>query len=148
MTELVNSPEAQRDFIQNNPFFEELANESERRLMENQAARGRVGTGSTQLELRNRLLAIGNQLLDAEVGRRLGVVGIGLDATSRVAQAEQNRANAISSIEQSTGLKLADLVQTASSNRAELELNAGNQLASLANSRGSNLAAINSLARS
>lgn len=142
VTELVNNPEAQRDFIQNNPFFDEIANESERRLLQNQAAKGRVGSGSTQLELRNRLMAAGNELLNAEVARRMGVVNVGMDAATRVQQAEMNRANAISNIEQATGQSLANLVTTAAQNRAQINQNAANSLASLAQNRGTSLANI------
>lgn len=140
LTDLVNNPEAQKDFILNNPFFDAIANETERRLLANQAAKGRVGTGETQLELRDRLLAAGNQLLDTAINQRLAVVGVGERATTSVAQAELNRANAVTDIEAAVGDSLATLVQQSSVNRANLRTTAARDIADLSATRGTRLA--------
>ena len=131
VNELINNPETQRDFLLNNPFFDEFANQAERRLLANQAAQGRVGSGGTQLELRNRLLEFGNQLVDASVQQRLALVQGGLTASQFVGTAEQNVANQISQIESVTGQSLAQLIQTAGVNRAQVQQTAGSQLAQL-----------------
>jgi len=139
---LVNDPETQRQFLLDNPFFDEIANQTERRLLANQAARGRVGTGGTQLELRNRLLEAGNQLLNTAINQRLAVVGVGQQAAGSIATAELNRANAVSAIEQTIGTSLADLVEQAGVNRANIQTQAGRDIANLQATEGERVAGV------
>lgn len=140
--ELINNPEAQRDFLLNNPFFDEFAKQAERRLLNNQAAQGRVGSGGTQLELRNRLLEFGNQLVNTSVQQRLALVQGGITSSQFVGTAEQNVANQISQIEQVTGQTLAELIQTAGVNRATIATNAGKDLSELSTGEAEALTSI------
>ena len=146
LEKLVNDPEAQRDFILDNPFFDEFANQAERRLLANQAATGRVAAGETSLELRNRLLEFGNQLLDTAITQRQNLVNTGMNASAQVGNAEIIRANAVSGIEQAAGQSLAQLVQTAGINKANITTNAGKDIADLSVGRGKDLATIETTA--
>lgn len=140
VSKLVNDPVAQRDFIVSNPFFDALAKRSEDALLKAKASVGKVGTGGTQIELQNEMLAIGNQLLDAAINRSLPLVQGGQNAAAQVAEAERQRANAVAQIEQSVGQSLAQLVQNTAVNRANVEQNAGNRIADLNVNRGTSLA--------
>jgi hypothetical protein len=159
---LISDPNAQKEFITNNPFFDSLASNAEKRLLSNQAASGRVGSGSTQKELHNELLMLGNSLLDNTINRRMGLVKTGMDATGAVANAEIGRANTVSAIEQQTGRSLAELAAQLGVNQAnnvtttnrtladlatgqakataDINTNAGTQLASIETARGANVA--------
>jgi hypothetical protein len=140
---LVTDPQQQLDFIQNNPFFEALADESEQRLLQNQAAKGRVGTGSTQAELQQNMLRLGNDLLNTTINQRLAVADRGMAAADAVSAAELNRSNSIAQIEQNIGMSLADLVANTGVNIANTQTNASNRLSDLNTREAENLAANN-----
>ena len=142
ISNLVNNPQAQRDFILSNPFFDALAKKSEDALLKAKASVGKVGTGGTQIELQNEMLAIGNQLLDAAINRSLPLIQGGQNAAAQVAAAERARASAVSQIELSVGQSLAQLVQSTGVNRANVEQNAGNAIADLNVGQGRELAGI------
>ena len=67
LTALTTDPEAQRDFIFNNPFYGAMADEAQRRLLANRAARGKVGSGGTAEALQQSLVRMGSDLLAREV---------------------------------------------------------------------------------
>lgn len=66
---LATDQNAQADFVTNNPFFKALADDAQRRLFNNQAARGKVGTGGTAEALQNSVLLLGNDLVDKQLNR-------------------------------------------------------------------------------
>jgi len=138
---LANDPEAQKQFILDNPFFDEIAQQAESRLTAGRAATGKFESGGTSLELRNQLLAVGNQLLDSSITQRLNIANLGVSAASQVANAEQNTANSISGIEQNIGMSLSDLVERSGVNQANNEQSAARDLANLVTKRGGDLAA-------
>lgn len=80
--ELVSDPQAQARFIQQNPFFETLANQAQSRLFANQAARGKVGTGGTSEALQSSLLGIGSQLLNQNITQRFNLAAMGASAAA------------------------------------------------------------------
>lgn len=73
--QLTRSPNEQRRFIENNPFFEALAGDAERRLFANSAAQGKVGSGGTAEALQNSILLLGSDLLNQNIQQRLGAFG-------------------------------------------------------------------------
>lgn len=137
---LIRDPAAQKAFIENNPFFDSLAKNAETRLLSNQAASGRVGSGSTQKELHNELLLLGNSLLDNTINQRLGLVQTGMQATGQVAGAETNRANSVATIEQQTGRSLADLAAQLGINQGNNETGAARSLTDLSVGQGRDVA--------
>ncbi|MCZ6897639.1 MAG: tail fiber domain-containing protein [Betaproteobacteria bacterium] len=81
---LITDPTAQRDFITDNPFFNALAEDAQRRIFSNQAARGKLGSGETALALQNSILLLGDELLGTNINRRFGLADrSGRLATSR-----------------------------------------------------------------
>lgn len=99
---LVSDPNAQRDFITNNPFYEALAKDAETRILSNQAAKGKVGSGETAKALQNSLLLLGSDLLNQNINQMLSVnnqdfnlTALGANAAARQATATQNTSNAI-----------------------------------------------------
>lgn len=73
VSRLVTDPEAQREFITNNPFFDALATRATEELFSNQAARGKVGSGGTAEALQNSLVLLGSSLLNQNVTQRQNV---------------------------------------------------------------------------
>ena len=82
---LIQDPNQQRDFIENNPFFDSLADNAQQRLFNNQAARGKVGSGETAKALQNSILLLGNDLRSQSVGERQNLANTGLDAAKNQA---------------------------------------------------------------
>jgi len=74
LSSLVTDPERQASFVADNPFFTALADDAQRRIFGNQAARGKVGSGGTAEALQNSLLLLGPQLVNQNVGQRQGVL--------------------------------------------------------------------------
>ncbi len=95
---LINDPNAQRDFIQNNPFFNALAGDAQNRLMNVQAASGKLGTGDTPAFLQNQLLLMGNDLLQQSIGNRFNAVGVGQNSAAQSGMGAMNAANSISDL--------------------------------------------------
>lgn len=62
----LDDPENQAAFIENNPFFDTLANQAQDRLFSNQAARGKLGSGDTASALQQQIVGLGNDLLARE----------------------------------------------------------------------------------
>ncbi len=98
LNSLINDPNAQRDFIQNNPFFNALAGDAQNRLMNVQAASGRLGTGDTPAFLQNQLLLMGNDLLQQSIGNRFNAANMGQNSAAMVGQAGMNSATSIADL--------------------------------------------------
>jgi len=79
-------------YVQNNPFYASLADDAQRRLLANQAAKGKVGSGGTASALQDQLLQIGNGLVQQQVGTLQNQVNTG-----------QNSANATSNLQTDKG---------------------------------------------
>lgn len=71
-------------YIQNNPFYTSLADDAERRLLANQAAKGKVGSGGTKAALQEQLLTIGNGLVQQQVNTLQNQVGTGQTAANNI----------------------------------------------------------------
>lgn len=79
---LATDPAAQRDFIQNSPFYGALADDAQRRVFNNAAARGKVGSGGTAEALQKSMLLLGDDLLNSDINRRMALHGMGIGATN------------------------------------------------------------------
>ena len=89
---LATDSQTQMDYLQNNPMFRGLMDESQRRVFGNQAARGKLGSGGTQAALQNELLLQGNQLIDQQLNRGLPLLNA---AQSSAAQSAMGGAGLI-----------------------------------------------------
>jgi len=73
-------------YIQNNPLYNSLAADAERRLMANEAAKGKVGSGGTAAALQEKMLNLGTGLVNTEIGNLQTQAGMGGNAASQVGQ--------------------------------------------------------------
>jgi len=96
--DLVTSPGAQLDFIKNNPFFEALANKSKNTILNNSAAKGKVGSGGTAEALQNSLLLLGNDLVNQNISQRQNLASLGSNAASGQASVTQKAGRTISDL--------------------------------------------------
>ena len=87
---LILDPNAQRDFVQNNPFFDALLSEERQNTLQNQAARGKLGSGGTLKALDENVLRIGQGLVDNQTNKLQNLVGIGQNAATNQAGITQN----------------------------------------------------------
>ena len=103
LSSLVNDPNAQANFIRNNPFYASLADDAKRKLFATQAATGKLGTGGTLDELQNRLLMLGSGLMGDEIKRRQGVAELGSNTATRFNEANQSGQNALTGLTAAIG---------------------------------------------
>jgi hypothetical protein len=110
--EQLSNPGQQLDFVNNNPFFGGLRDQAVNSLFNNQAARGKVGSGGTAEALQQSFLNLGTGLVDRELGnltqgsnmRQSGInnlfnsVNLGQNAAAGVGQAGQQTGNQISNL--------------------------------------------------
>jgi len=90
LTSLIEDPNAKKAFVENNPFFKAQADESQRRLFNNQAARGKVGSGGTAEALQNSLLLLGNDLVNENIGQRFNLASLGQSSAAGQANITQS----------------------------------------------------------
>lgn len=107
LNNLVNNPAAQLDYIQNNPFFSALADDAQNRLLNIQAASGRLGTGDTPAALQNQLLLLGNDLLQQGIGNKFNLANMGQNAAGMTGNAMMNVGNNMSELITGKGNALA-----------------------------------------
>lgn len=74
---LVTDPEAQKSFIQDNPFFEALATRSQEGILSGAAASGKAFAGGTAEALQTSLLTLGSDLLNQNISQRLNLANLG-----------------------------------------------------------------------
>lgn len=86
---LATDPSAQLSFVQDNPFFKALADDSQKRLFQNQAAKGKLGSGGTAEALQNSILLLGQDLINGQLNRnqqsinnRQGIMSLGQNAAA------------------------------------------------------------------
>lgn len=77
-------------YIRGNELYGSLAEDAERRLLANQAAKGKVGSGGTAAALQDELLRIGTGLVNTEIGNLQGQAGLGANAASQVGNTAYN----------------------------------------------------------
>ena len=138
LSSLVTDPNAQLDFINNNPFFEALANKSKNTLLNNQAASGKVGSGSTAESLQNSLLALGTDLVNQSVTQRQNLVNTGQNAAAQTGSLGASAAASISDLYAQQGnAQAAGIVgaQNANSNMVGNLVNIGSSIAGLCDVR-------------
>jgi hypothetical protein len=87
LTQLVNDPSAQASFIQNNPFYQSLADDAKNKLFANAAAKGKVGSGGTAAALQNSLLLLGQDLLNQNITQKQNLANTGYNAANQSASA-------------------------------------------------------------
>lgn len=122
LQDLVTNPNTQAEFITNNPFFDALATRAKTDLFNNQAAKGKTGSGGTAEALQNSLVLLGSDLLNQNVTQRQNtntqyqnLVNTGLSASGTQANATNSGA----------GRDVSTITGVAN-NQAELRTQSGN----------------------
>tara|TARA_R110000822_G_scaffold185142_1_gene324359 strand:+ start:437 stop:1171 length:735 start_codon:yes stop_codon:yes gene_type:complete len=107
---LATDPNAQRSYVQENPFFKMLADDAQKRIFNNQAARGKVGSGETAQALQNSIMLLGNDLVNNNLNQtnsvfsnRLNIASMGGNAAARTGNATLGTANNISNLQTDKG---------------------------------------------
>lgn len=100
---LVSDPVQQKKFISDNPFFDALAGRATETILQNQAARGRVGTGSTAEALQKSMVLLGSDLLNQRVGQMQNLAGLGQASAAGQAQATQQTSQQVGGLMQDIG---------------------------------------------
>ena len=98
LTSLVNDPQAKANFINSNPVFNTAADNAQRRIFANQAARGKLGSGDTAKALQNSLILLGNDLANQNIDQRFRLADVGQNASLGQAAATTNAANNITDL--------------------------------------------------
>lgn len=73
LNRLITNPEAQKEFITNNPFFDALTKRSSDTLLNRASAGGKLGSGGTAEALQESVLLIGSDLLNQNITQRQNV---------------------------------------------------------------------------
>lgn len=129
MEQLANDPEAQREYVMNNPFFSAMQETARDELFANQAARGRLGTGGTLDELDKRTLLLGEQLVGNAFARNESISNQGLIAGASQTQADTSLSNTLAQILANEGVIGANLYQNYGINAGNTQMRAGEGLA-------------------
>lgn len=77
-------------YLESNPLYKNINNNSQRQIFANKAARGKLGSGGTALELQNRFLANGDGLINSQYNRLLGATSAGQNAAAGQANIAQS----------------------------------------------------------
>jgi hypothetical protein len=144
LQKLINDPNAQKDYVMNNPFFAALADDAQSRIFNNQAAKGRVGSGSTAKALNNELLMMGNSLVSQNISQRFQLAGLGLDATNASANTNMQAGANIANLQYSTNQDMAQNYNNSAANTMNIIDLANSRLTDLNNSTTSGIAGLQS----
>jgi len=105
LTALVTDPQRQLEFIQDNPFFKSLADEATRTLLQNQAAKGKIGSGGTAEALQESLVLLGADLLNQNITQRQNLAQLGFAGAQQAGEFGLRAAGAVGGV-------LADIGET------------------------------------
>lgn len=86
-------------YIQGNPLYQSLASDAERRLLANQAAKGKVGSGGTAAALQENLLNLGTGLINQDLNRYQQQAGMGQNAAANVGQMQATGASGAGAVQ-------------------------------------------------
>ncbi len=100
VSNLVTNPNAQKDYITNNPFFDALSKRASTTLLNNAATKGKLASGNTAEALQNSILLLGSDLVNQNITQRQNtnnqyqaLVNTGLSAAGTQANVTNSGAN-------------------------------------------------------
>ena len=118
LSDLITNPETQRQYVEDNPFFNAMADNAQSRVFNNAAARGKTGSGGTAEALQNSILLMGNDLVSQNINQRQNLVNTGLSAAGGQAGIYQERGRSLADLEIQNGNVQAAGIVGAAANRA------------------------------
>ena len=80
---LSSDPQAQIDFLQNNPLFQGLSDEATRQTNALAASQGKLAGGGTKAELQNQIMLQGNNLINQQLNRQLPLLNMGQNSAAQ-----------------------------------------------------------------
>ena len=98
LSSLITDPAAQKRFLASNPFYKTLADETQKNLFNQQAAKGKFGSGGTATGLQSSLTKLGNNLLSQAIGQRFNSAVLGANAAAGQATGTLTTASTISDL--------------------------------------------------
>jgi len=119
LEDLTIRPEYQAKFLQNSPFYKTLADDAQRRIFDNQAARGKLGSGETASALQRNMVLMGQDLIDRNIRNRLNLATLGANAAAGQATATQNMGTNIADLNTQIGNSQASGLVGAANARAQ-----------------------------
>jgi len=81
---LATDSQTQMNFLQNNPLFEALKNQSREATFRTQSAGGALGSSGTDLALQNAFLSQGNSLIDQQINRQMPLLAGAQNASNQL----------------------------------------------------------------
>ena len=87
---LATDPNAQVDFLSNNPLFEALKNQSREATFRTQSAGGQLGSSGTDEMLQNAFLSQGNDLINQQINRQLPLFQAAQNASTNLGTSGAN----------------------------------------------------------
>jgi len=105
LNKLLSNPNG---YLKNNKLFDTINSNSQRQIFANKAARGKLGSGGTALELQNRFLANGEGLINSQYNRLLGATSAGQNAAAGQANIAQNTGASIGNTLLNTGASVGE----------------------------------------
>ncbi len=116
----LTDPQAQFDFLQNNPLFQLGLDNANRQTSQLAASRGRLSAGDTLTQLNNNALLTASPLI-AQQKQSIGdLLNLGQGTAFNQGNILQNTAGSRANITQNTGLNLANILQGTSANQGNL----------------------------
>ena len=101
--DLVTNPQRQLEFIQNNPFFEALAQRSQENILGGAASKGKTFAGGTAEALQNSLLLLGTDLVNQNITQRSNLAHLGLNAARSEADIKLRGAGGVAGLQSDIG---------------------------------------------
>lgn len=83
LNQLLTDPSAQAEFVDSNPFYQQMADDATNRLMSNAAAQGKAGSGGTAAALQDRLVGMGSDLMNREISQLASGAGLNAELQNR-----------------------------------------------------------------
>lgn len=128
---LINDPNAQLKYVQENPFFKALTDQTTQTLFNNTSAKSKMGSGGTAEALQNSLLLLGNDLVQQQISNKQNLVSMGQNAAAGQGNITMNSGNSIADLYTQQGnARAAGLVGGANAKTQALQgaMNFGGQL--------------------
>lgn len=95
---LVNDPNAQLKYVQENPFFKAMQNEATQTLINNTSSTGKMKSGGTAEALQNSLMLLGNNLVQQQISNKQNLVSMGQNAAAGQGNINMNAGNSIADL--------------------------------------------------
>lgn len=90
LVSLVQDPQAQRQYVEDNPFFNSLLSQSRGDILQNAAARGKLGSGGTLKALDENVLTLGPGLVQNQINNLSNLANMGQASAAGQANVAQN----------------------------------------------------------